>query len=281
METEVNDIWHVYSDGARADIPFGSEEGKITAWNSIAVCAGKAGVSVWVATVNDTHLHALVRGSRERAEGFVNSLEHRLGRMFPEDKIILACRPVTSRTEVLSTFMYVYRNSLDFYRKLPGEYPWGSGNIYFSEVRPRGQRLADLSRRQQVKLLRTKARMPEEWRVDADGKILPESFIDVDTVERFFGSVRAFIAFLYVRKEDEAAMKQQFQRQYLEHRSIQELRKIGNRLCANYTGRFLKYAPLEVRLKVASRMLKEGITTKSPSLAKAVFLTPEDLNRLL
>ena len=29
--------------------------------------------------------------------------------------------------------MYVYRNCLDFYHKLPGEYPWGCGNIYFSE----------------------------------------------------------------------------------------------------------------------------------------------------
>ena len=36
----------------------------------------------------------------------------------------------------MAKFMYVYRNCLDFYKKLPGEYPWGSGNIYFSEHKP-------------------------------------------------------------------------------------------------------------------------------------------------
>ena len=44
---------------------------------------------------------------------------------------------------------------------------------------------------------------------DEDGRLLPESFVDYEAVERFFRSPRAFIAFLYVRKEDEAAIKQE------------------------------------------------------------------------
>ena len=110
---------------------------------------------------------------------------------------------------------------------------------------------------------------------------MPESFIDMDTVERLFGSVRAFIAFQYVRKEDEAAMKQEINRQYMEQRTIEDLRRIGNRYSINYCGRRLAAASLEVRLKVAGRMLKERLSGKSASLAKALYLKPEDLTWLL
>ena len=39
MDEGIKDIWHVYSDGTRADIPFNTEEDKLFAWNSVAVCA--------------------------------------------------------------------------------------------------------------------------------------------------------------------------------------------------------------------------------------------------
>lgn len=62
----VEDMWHVYSDGTRADIPFNTDEDKLYAWNSVAVCAEIAGVRVWVSTVNDTHLHTVVKGVEVR-----------------------------------------------------------------------------------------------------------------------------------------------------------------------------------------------------------------------
>lgn len=130
-------------------------------------------------------------------------------------------------------------------------------------------------------LLRTKKRLPQTWHISAVGKIMPESFIDVELVEQYFGSVRAFLAFQYVRKEDEAAMKQKIHNDYLVQRSIQELRRIGNRLSVNYCGRVLKSATLATRLKVATRMMREGLSGKTPSLAKALFLKPQDLNNLL
>lgn len=281
METDVTEIWHIYSDGTRADIPFNADEDKLLAWNSVAICANDTGVDILVVTVNDTHMHLLARGKADRVIRFRDSLQHRLKLFFRNDIVMLACKPVTNRTEVLSTFMYVYRNSLDHFKKLPGEYPWGSGNIYFSKLKPRGCCLAEYSVRQQQMLLRTKKRLPQTWHISAVGKIMPESFIDVELVEQYFGSVRAFLAFQYVRKEDEAAMKQKIHNDYLVQRSIQELRKIGNRLSVNYCGRVLKSATLATRLKVATRMMREGLSGKTPSLAKALFLKPQDLNNLL
>lgn len=281
MDEEFHDLWHIYSDGTKADIPFNSEEDKTYAWNSIAICAEMAGVTVLVSTVNDTHFHTMVRGTEEKALLFKRMLRQRLTRRFP--RIFLTCKSINSRKEALSKFMYVYRNCLDFYRKLPGEYPWGSGNIYFSEHRlhPACNRLRDFSLREQYRQFRTKRRLPQEWYVDSGGRILPESFIDYGFVEQLFRTVRTFIAFLYVRREDEAALKQQIHQDYLEARSIQELRKIGNEYCKGVCGKTLVKVDIRIRLAIAARMIGDGIAGRSASLAKALLLRPDDLRLLI
>ena len=283
MDEAINDIWHIYSDGTRADIPFNTVEDKVFGWNSVAICAEIAGVRVWVVTINDTHFHTLVRGSEERTERYRCLLQQRLQRHFPDGNIHVALRPVTIREKVLSRFMYAYRNCMDFYRKLPGEYPWGCGHLYFSEHKNffKGRKVSNMSWREQYRLFRTKHPIPPEWLIDGDGRILPECFVDYEAVERFFRSPRTFIAFLYVRKEDEAAIKQEIYQDYLKSRTLQELRKTGNRYSVNYCGKNLVHAPFEIRLKVAGRMIREGISGKSVSLAKALHLQPDDLRLLV
>ena len=283
MDETVDDIWHVFSDGTKADIPFDTDEDKVFGWNSVAICAEIAGVRVWVVTVNDTHFHSLVKGLAERAERYRILLQQRLQRHFPDENVHVACNPVVLREKVLSRFMYAYRNCMDFYKKFPGEYPWGCGHLYFSEQRNffKGRKVSDLSWREQYRLFRTKHPIPSHWQIDEVGRILPETFVDYQAVERFFRSARAFIAFLFVRKKDEAAMKQEIYRDYLESRSIQELRKTGNKYSVNYCGKTLVHASFEIRLKVAGRMLKEGLAGKNASFAKALFLKPEDLRFLL
>jgi len=276
-------IWHIFSNGTRADIPFNTDADKTFAWNSVAICSHGSKVVVLVATINDTHLHSLVNGDAESAENYRLLLQTRLQRFFPEDNISFACEIVEGRESILSKFMYVYRNCLDFYRKLPGEYPWGSGNIYFSEKRHffEGERIGTLSLRNQREIFKTRKELPGEWMFDKTGRILPETFIDYAAVEQMFGSVRAFIAFMYVRKEDEARMKQEVQHVYLEQRKIQDLRRIANQYCRSISGYGLTKSSLEVRLKVAGRMLKEGLSGRTPSLAKSLLLTPDDLRLLV
>ncbi len=281
MDEEIKDIWHVYSDGTRADIPFYSDEDKTFAWNSVAICAEATGTRVLVVTINDTHLHILMRGEEGKVTKFKILFRQRLGSRF--DRIHLACNRVLNRKEAMSKFMYVYRNCLDFYHKMPGEYPWGAGNIYFSEQKhlPRHSRLGDFSLREQYRFLRTRKKMPEEWEVDANGRILPECFIDYTYVEFMFRSVRTFLAFLHVRHEDETAMKQEIHRNYLESRSIQDLRRIGNEYCVSACGKTLVKVDVRIRLAIAAKMIRDGIAGRSASLAKALLLKPDDLNLLV
>ena len=84
-----------------------------------------------------------------------------------------------------------------------------------------------------------------------------------------------------IRKDDEARLKREIHSRYLESRSIQDLRRIGNQICTKLYGRTLSKVPLEPRLDVASRMIRDGITGRSASLAKALLLKPEDLKWLV
>ena len=165
MDELIDDIWHVFSDGTRADIPFNTVEDKVFGWNSVAICAEIAGVRVWVVTVNDTHFHSLINGSEERAERYRSLLQQRLQRHYPDDHVHVASKPVVIREKVLSRFMYSYRNCMDFYRKLPGEYPWGCGHLYFSEKRSffKGRRIDSLTWRERIALFRTKHPLPSQW----------------------------------------------------------------------------------------------------------------------
>lgn len=279
----VENMWHVYSDGTRADIPFNTDEDKLYAWNSVAICAEIAGVRVWVSTVNDTHLHTMVKGLEMRVKRYRDVLQQRLQAHFPGQGIYFACDPIETHDEVLVKFMYVYRNCLDFFKNLPGEYAWGSGNIYFSEKRHffKGRRIGDMPVREQRRLFHTKILLPAHWMCDYDGRILPESFIDYEAVEQFFRSVFTYIAFMHIKKDDEARLKQQIHSRYLESRSIQDLRRMGNEICVKRCGRKLSKASFQARLDVAVEMLRRGLSGRSTSLAKALILKPQDLELLV
>ena len=290
FDETVADYWHIFSDGKRADIPFLTDEDKIYARNSVAICAFQSKATILAVTINDTHLHMIVRAPEEKALRLKDSLRNRLYSYFKKggrpdrigDGLYLACDTIHTRTELKQKIIYVLRNCLDFFPFLPGEYPWGSGNIYFARSETKlGKPLGYYSKREQISILQTNTILPQDWRIDNNGSITPASFVDYMQVEAIFFSVRAFIAFLFVRKEDEEAMKRESGRTYLEYRKLEDLRQTGNRLSQNYCKHNLRTAPFEIRMKVASRMIRERQAVKSESLAKALFLKKEDLDRLI
>lgn len=288
MENEfVNNYWHVYSDGKRADIPFCSDSDKIYAMNSVAIVAFITGVQVLCVTINDTHLHVVVYG--ENGEKYMEELRRRLivylkrterGDQLGEG-MFMSCDSIPTRREVLSKIIYTFRNCLDFYRKLPWEYRFGVGNVYFTESVIAGKPLGEFSYRQQKAMLHTNEKLPENWRVDEYGMLIPRFFVDAQHVENLFITPRAFLAFLYVRKEDEQMMKQQLHVRYLEDRNMEELRKQGNKLSNNYFGKSLPKVDVNSRLKVAAKLLRDGLGSKSEGFAKAMYLTVDDLRTLL
>lgn len=282
----VKGYWHIYSDGKKADIPFSSDGDKTYAMNSVAICAYATGMEVICLEVNDTHLHTIVRGDNPQV--FKTKLKRRITvwENSKEDKpagdFFLACDPIETRDELLTKIVYTFRNCLDFFKSAPWEYRWGVGNLFFANSNTTaGTPLGKLTFREQYRLLESRYNLPPHWRIDNDGLILPFSYINAENVERLFGSVRAFLAFLFVRKEDEIHMKQQFNRNYLEQRRIEDMRQQANGISHDRFGHGLKALSLDQRLDIGITMLKKGVATKSESFAKALYLKKEDMDRLL
>lgn len=285
MDDRVKGYWHVYSDGKRADIPFGSDEDKIFAMNSIAICAHQNGMEVVCLEVNDTHLHSILKGNNVDATR--TSLKRRITTRANMDgrqhsgEFFIAANEIQTRSELLVKIVYTFRNCLDFFRGAPWEYRWGVGNLYFANRKVEGTPLGNYSARERYRILECRMDLPLNWRIDDDGLILPSSYIDVDSVERLFGSVRAFLAFLHVKKDDEQRLKQSFATCYIEQRSIQDMREHANRLSHQRFGMGLRNLAFDARLEIAAGMIRAKTATRSESLAKALFLKKEDLDRLL
>jgi hypothetical protein len=225
----------------------------------------------------------------ENGEQFTAELKRRLMRYFKstgqEHKVgkglFLSCDEISTRTDALTKIIYTFRNCLDFFRLMPWEYRFGSGNVYFTERKASGQSVGTLTYREKRTLFHTNISLPFYWRVDNYGMLIPGSFMDIKAVEDLFGTPRAFLAFLYVRREDEQKMKQQLHTKYLDNRRIQDWRERGNELSNSYFGKSLKAADITSRLKVAAKMFKDREGFKCESFAKALYLKEEDLGLLL
>ena len=110
--------------------------------------------------------------------------------------------------------------------------------------------------------------------------ILPSSFVDISSVMQLFGSVRAFLAFLFVRKEDEQAMKQQVYSRHIEMRSLEDLRNLASGYAAKLYKKSLRVCLVTEKLQLARLMIKDKVAVKSVSLMKALYLRGEDMDLL-
>jgi hypothetical protein len=277
----MKNYFHIFSNGQKSDIIFNSKEEKIFTANSIPICALKLDIKILVFIINDTHFHLIAYGDEDSIKSYCDKLKIRLCKFLPIDNTLLISMIKINDVEHLKrSFMYVYRNSLDFYKTLPWNYPWGVGNLFFTDQIPENQHcksMGEINEREKRELFKTRTDLPDEWFIDANGMISPGSYIDVKMVENIFISPRAFLAFLYIKKDEEIAIKQTFFARQIETRSLQNLREIANNLSKekfNKTCKFLNYTE---KLHIAACMLNQAFTGKTPSLAKAVFLDPEDL----
>ena len=71
----------------------------------------------------------------------------------------------------------------------PSQYPWGTGNVFFSvrTALQQGKPIGSLSRRARARLLHSECdEIPDNWLVSDAGYVLPESYVKVSLVERIF-----------------------------------------------------------------------------------------------
>ena len=168
------------------------------AMNYVAIQAAKHPEVVVLAFVlMSNHVHFVLRGTRKDVIAFVNEFK-RCYSMYYRKKYgtsellrgnSLDVQEVDNLEEALAKVLaYVIDNPVAAnICAHPCQYRWGTGNIYFNSSVNSARTAGDLSRRESIRLFHSAySSIPEYWRIDNEGVILPVNYVDVKLVEKVF-----------------------------------------------------------------------------------------------
>lgn len=281
----VQDCYHICSDGTRVSVLFELPQDKAYAMNLMAILAHQYHLRTYCLVVMDTHFHNVVQGKPEDIARFKAQMKRLLSRYFLrtgrdyllKEGIWIESECILDDVELMQKIIYVLRNPMDAgYPFLPENYPWGVGRLFFHpESFTECRNIGSMTAREIQAILKTRADIPAEWRVDGEGRILPKCYVDVDSVQKLFGSPKRFIAFLFVRKKDLAEQDTNLARVFLEKRGDSELHAEADAESQRLFGRRITKLSQAERIQVAGILWKNRRTLSRKQLARAVRMSPD------
>ena len=277
----VDDCSHIYSDGTVVNALFETRLEKIETMNMIAILAYSCNVRILVQQVMTTHVHLIASGSAMDRERFARELRRRLillamsKRHSANNAIKVGNDQIKTERELMNKFMYVYRNAITAgYPLMPWEYIGGPGDIFFAHnVGEEGRLISELTVRRRRAMFHSKVSMPEDWRYNEEGLILPRCYVDVERVENLFRTPKVFIAFMHQNKNVEAEIDMECSREYVRAASERELREECRKRCMNMFGKAsISAAALEERLEIARSLWGDKLTYSLASLSRVTLV---------
>lgn len=273
--------FHICTDGRVLPWMFQDERDFIAGVNRIGICCLKTDVKVISFVLMDNHVHFVLYGTMPQCKEFVTLYKQLTGtwihvrygvsdflKHLPTDILLL-----DTEERLLNTIAYIDRNPVVAgYRYLPTEYPWGSARYLFKSprevknVRP----LFSFSRRNQRTLLNTRVVLPDDWRIDDNGMICPDSFIDVYRVESYFKTPVRYSYFL--AKKLEGVVEQEFESSQKIFIPDRELREVVRRMAVqNYGKESVTDLDFNARLSIA-RKLRYNYASTIKQIARMLHL---------
>jgi hypothetical protein len=281
----VQDCYHICSDGTRVSVLFETTEDKVFAMNLMATLAFQYHLRTYCPVVMDTHFHDVVQGKPEDVGRFEIQMRRHLARYFHrtgrdyllKESILIEHECIKDDVELMQKIIYVLRNPMDAgFPYLPENYPWGVGRLFFHpETMVVSRCVSTMTEREKQALFRTRVEIPGDWRVDGNGMLLPRCFVDVDAVQRLFGSPKRFLAFLFVRKKDLAEQDAKLARVFLEKRGDTELHAEAEAESQRLFGRRITQLTQAERVQVAAVLWQDRRTLSRKQLARAVRLASD------
>ncbi len=180
---------------------FRSEEDFKVGMNYVAIqAAANPKVTVLAFVLMSNHVHLVMMGHIEDVLAFVNQFKTRYSKyiqrrygikeLLRRNKIHLKAVDPYEFDSLQRVIAYVQMNPVAAnICSHPVQYPWGTGNAFFNETVPVAKRLGDYSKSALGRVLHSECDLlPQDWRITADGYILPQCYVDVASVERCFRS---------------------------------------------------------------------------------------------
>ena len=208
-----------------------------------------------------------------------NKLTRILIRKFPNGgcAISVSNDSISDERELKNKIMYVYRNAIAAgWKGMPWNYVGGPGDIFFvdhNEKAMAGRPLSGYPRYQTYAMFHSRLNLPEAWRVDEKGLLLPHCWMDWQRVENLFRTPRAFIAFMHQSRDMEIAINQECTQKKMENVKESELRVVCRKLCSEMFGKtILSKASMEERLSIARKVWSERLTYSISALSRVTLL---------
>lgn len=185
---------------------FRDDEDFRVAMNYVAIAAFLSGVLVLAFILMSNHVHFVVGGSQEKVLLFINKFKQLYAAHYRRKYGVCELlrrngvdfREVRDDDESLErAIAYVMMNSVAANICLePSGYPWGSGDTLFNNQTVSGPSLGELSRRAQIRLLKSNVELPGIYRIAPEGYVYPASYIPVRGVEALFRTPKRLGFFL-------------------------------------------------------------------------------------
>lgn len=284
-ERQVEGFAHIYSNGTNVTVLVRTRRDGIDLMNMLGITAYSCGVRLLVVCVMSTHFHAVAEGPAAGCHRFARSMEQKLKLFVNRNQLQksmagplqVAMDPIHTETELMSKIIYVFRNPIAAgYPRMPWEYEWGSGNVYFVDhgvAGAAGRPLQYWSAREQRALFRTHLKLPACWRTSEEGLILPHSYLAWNRVEALFKNPRIFLAFLHQRRDVEAEIDRECAASIVQQVSETDLR---TEVRAAYRARFgpspYTRASLEQKLEIAWKLWAERRTFSLSTLSRVTLI---------
>lgn len=154
------------------------------------------------------HLHFVVNGRWKDVKAFVDALKCRYSRYlynkYGEKEFLRRNSVDIQEVEdvedaIRRAIAYVQMNSVAANICLTAsQYPWGTGDVFFSSALRTGTRIDQLSKRKLMKLMHTNDidALPADWLIGPEGYILPECYVNKKYVEQLYGTPNRMNYFL-------------------------------------------------------------------------------------
>ena len=211
-ELKSKEFFHVCTDGKSLPWMFQDEADFIAGVNRIGICHLRTSAKVIAYVLMDNHVHFVLYGTMLRCKEFITLYKQLTGtwiyvkygindylRLLPTNILLL-----DTEERLLNTIAYIDRNPvIAGYRYLPTEYPWGSARYVFKDSQEEQDvtPLLSLSLREQRRLLYTRVNLPSNWKVNSQGMLCPNSFVDVSVIESYFKTPVRYSYFLAKKLE--------------------------------------------------------------------------------
>lgn len=212
--------FHMFANGNDAKNFITTEKEFKDAFNRFGVCAHISGATVVSCSVEDSHPHALLRGTLESCSKFkmlyesmsIRSIVQKRG---SSDGVCLHCELdlVTDMQYLKNVAAYtIIQATKDGKAVMPYDYRYGTGALYFRNkysilpwlVDDNGNvspplTFGSLTAREKASVVCSRRMVPDDWLV-CNGFILPTNYVDITAFESIYLTHNSFRVYLASRR---------------------------------------------------------------------------------